>query len=184
MSHPRVIFHILHAQPQIPNPSINDTQIPISKYQRYPEPSINDTLIPISKYQRYPEPSIKDTVIPVSKYQRYPEPNKQQQTTRFTLDLFSQTIKHGQIVSPSTFDKSIKHGLVVSPSTFIAKPSNTDKSFHPELLKTKNPYFNKCPKTIFLASKKHQFRTLVKNTICRATDPKTLKEMTPYVIKN
>ena len=167
-----------------PEPSIKDTVIPVSKYQRYPEPSINDTLIPVSKYQRYPEPSIKDTVIPVSKYQRYPEPNKQQQTTRFTLDLLSQTIKHGQIVSPSTLDKSIKQGLVVSPSTFIAKPSNTDKSFHPELLKTKNPYFNKCPKTIVLASKKHQFRTLVKNTIFRATDPKTLKEMTPYRIKN
>ena len=173
-----------------PKPSINDTQIPISKYQRYPEPSINDTLIPVSKYQRYPEPSINDTVIPVSKYQRYPEPsinhspNKQQQTNRFTLNFFSQTIKHGQIVSPSTFDKSMKHGQIVSPSTFIAKPSNTDKSFHPELLKTKNPYFNKCPKTIVLAFKKHQFRTLVKNTIFRATDPKTLKEMTPYRIKN
>ena len=78
----------------------------------------------------------------------------------------------------------MKHGQIVSPSTFIAKPSNTDKSFHPELLKTKNPYFNKCPKTIVLAFKKHQFRTLVKNTIFRATDPKTLKEMTPYRIKN
>ena len=173
-----------------PKPSINDTQIPISKYQQYPEPSINDTLIPVSKYQRYPEPSINDTVIPVSKYQRYPEPsinhspNKQQQTNRFTLNFFSQTIKHGQIVSPSTFDKSMKHGQIVSPSTFIAKPSSTDKSFHPELLKTKNPYFNKCPKTIVLAFKKHQFRTLVKNTIFRATDPKTLQEKTPYRIKN
>ena len=173
-----------------PKPSINDTQIPISKSRQYPEPSINDTLIPVSKYQRYPEPSINDTVIPVSKYQRYPEPsinhspNKQQQTNRFTLNFFSQTIKHGQIVSPSTFDKSMKHGQIVSPSTFIAKPSSTDKSFHPELLKTKNPYFNKCPKTIVLAFKKHQFRTLVKNTIFRATDPKTLQEKTPYRIKN
>ena len=35
-----------------------------------------------------------------------------------------------------------------------------------------------------LASKKHQFRTLVKNTFFRATDPKTLKKMTPDVIKN
>ena len=58
-----------------PEPSINDTQIPVSKYQRYPEPSINDTQIPVSKYQRYPEPSINDTQIPVSKYQRYPEPS-------------------------------------------------------------------------------------------------------------
>ena len=176
-------------------PSINDTQnrvsmIPRTEYQWYPKPSINDTQIPISKYQRYPEPSINDTLIPVSKYQRYPEPsinhspNKQQQTNRFTLNFFSQTIKHGQIVSPSTFHKSMKHGQIVSPSTFIAKPSNTDKSFHPELLKTKNPYFNKCPKTIVLAFKKHQFRTLVKNTIFRATNPKTLKEMTPYRIKN
>ena len=51
----------------------------------------------------------------------------------------------------------MKHGQIVSPSTFIAKPSNTDKSFHPELLKTRNPYFNKCPKTIVLAFKKHQW---------------------------
>ena len=78
----------------------------------------------------------------------------------------------------------MKHGQIVSSSTFIAKPSSTDKSFHPELLKTKNPYFNKCPKTIVLAFKKHQFRTLVKNTIFGATDPKTLKETTPYRIKN
>ena len=44
-------FHTLHAQPQIPNPSINDTQISVSNYQRYPQPSINDAQIPISKYQ-------------------------------------------------------------------------------------------------------------------------------------
>ena len=179
-----------------PEPSINDTPNRVSMIPRYQYPSINDTqnqvsmipwyhLIPVSKYQRYPEPSINHTVIPVSKHQRYPEPsinrspNKQQQTNRFTLNFLSQTIKHGQIVSPSTFDKSMKHGQIVSPSIFIAKPSSTDKSFHPELLKTNNPYFNKCPKTIVLTFKKHQFRTLVKNTIFRATDPKTLKEMTP-----
>ena len=166
--------------------------IPRTEYQWYPEPSINDTPNRVSMIPRYQYPSINDTqnqvsmipwyhLIPVSKYQRYPEPsinhspNKQQQTNRFTLNFFSQTIKHGQIVSPSTFDKSMKHGQIVSPSIFIAKPSSTDKSFHPELLKTNNPYFNKCPKTIVLTFKKHQFRTLVKNTIFRATDPKTLK---------
>ena len=82
----------------------------------------------------------------------------QTQTNRFTLNFYSQTAKP-------------------------IKPSNTDKSFHPELLKTKNPYFNKCPKNLVLAFKKHPFRTRVKSTIFRATDPKTLKEMTPYRIK-
>ena len=187
-----------------PEPSINDTPNRVSMIPRYQYPSINDTQNQVSMIPLYQYPSINDTqnrvsmipwyqypsMIPVSKYQRYPEPsinhspNKQQQTNRFTLNFFRQTIKHGQIVSPSTFDKNMKHGQIVSPSTFLAKPSNTDKSFHPELLKTKNPYFNKCPKTIVLAFKKHQFRTLVKNTFFRATDPNTLKEMTPYRIKN
>ena len=89
-------FHILHAKPQIPNPSINDTQIPVStviindgpryQYQRQPERGSNDAQIPVSKYHRYPAPSINDTQIriskydtqiPVSKYQRYPEPSIQ-----------------------------------------------------------------------------------------------------------
>ena len=143
-----------------PEPSINDTQnrvsmIPQTEYQWYPDTNIQVSTIPRTKYQWYPDTSIQVSTIPRTEYQwyrdtsiqvstiRYTElsinhsPNKQQQTNRFTLNFFSQTIKHGQIVSPSTFDKNMKHGQIVSPSTFIAKPSNTDKSFHPEPLKTK-----------------------------------------------
>ena len=187
-------------------PSINGTQnqVPMipwyqhPMYQRYPEPSINHTMMPWYQY-----PSINDTQNRVSMipWYQYPSINGTQNRVSIihrTINnnnqesfhpelFFSQTIQHGQVVSPSTFDSSIKHGQIVPPSTFIAKPikpSNTDKSFHPELLKTKNLYFNKCPKTIVLAFKKHQFRTLVKNAIFRTTDPKKLREMTPYRIKN
>ena len=155
-----------------PDTNIQVSTIPRTKYQWYPDTSIQVSTIPRTEYQWYRDTSIQVSTIPRTEYQSFTE----QATTdkSFHPELFSQTIKHGQIVSPSTFDKSMKHGQIVSPSTFIAKPSNTDKSFHPELLKTKNPYFNKCPKTIVLAFKKHQFGTLVKNTIFRATDPKTL----------
>ena len=165
-----------------PDTNIRVSTIPRTKYQWYLDTSIQVSTIPRTEYQWYRDTSIQVSTIPRTEYQSFTE----QATTdkSFHPEFFSQTIKRGQIVSPSTFDKSMKHGQIVSPSTFIAKPSNTDKSFHPELLKTKNPYFNKCPKTIVLAFKKHRFKTLVKNTIFRATDPKTLKEMTPYRIKN
>ena len=159
--------------------SINDTQSLVSMIPRYQYPSINDTQNRVSMIPWYQYPSINDTQNRVS--------------------IIHRTSNNRQIVSPWTFlakpsntDKSFHLQL-------LTKTWNTDKSFHPQLysqtirhgqivspwtFEDKKPYFNKCPKTIVLAFKKHQFGTLVKNTIFRATDPKTLKKMTPYRIKN
>ena len=129
----------------------------VSMIPRYQYLSINDTQSLVSMIPRYQYPSINDTQNRVSMipWYQYPSIND----TQNRVSIIHRTSNNRQIVSPWTI---------------LAKPSNTDKSFHPELLKTENPYFNKCPKTIVLAFKKHQFGTLVKNTIFRATDPKTL----------
>ena len=68
-------FHILHAEPQMPNPGINDTQIPVSTVtindvpKLDPDTSINGNQNVVSMIPRYQYPSINDTQNPVSKYQ-------------------------------------------------------------------------------------------------------------------
>ena len=144
--------------PRYQYPSINDTQnrvsmIPQTEYQWYPDTSIQVSMIPRTEYQWYPEPSINDTPNRVSMIPRYQYPSINDTQNQVSMIPWYQypsinDIQKGVSMIPwyqypsindtqnrvSIIHRTSNNRQIVSPWTFLAKPSNTDKSFHPQLL--------------------------------------------------
>ena len=118
-----------------PDTSIQVSMIPRTEYQWYPEPSINDTPNRVSMIPRYQYPSINDTQNQVSMIPWYQYPSINDTQNRVSMIPWYQYPSINDIQNRvSIIHRTSNNRQIVSPWTFLAKPSNTDKSFHPQLL--------------------------------------------------